>query len=73
MLLKLMIKFVFPIFEHLFKENMIQNLNLFKVDTIIKYRGCGMNKETLVKWEGWPKKSNSWIPASDLITYPPKK
>ena len=51
----------------------VSDENLFKVDTILKYRGRGKNKEALVKWKGWPKKFNSWIPASDLITYSPKK
>ena len=51
----------------------VSDENLFKVDIILKYRGRGKNKEALVKWKGWPKKFNSWIPASDLITYSPKK
>ena len=47
--------------------------NLFKIDHVIKFRGCGKNKEALVKWKGWPKKFNSWIPASNIVTYPNKK
>ena len=41
---------------------------LFKIEYVIKYKGCGKNKEALVKWKGWPKKFNSWIPASSLVT-----
>ena len=38
----------------------------FKIETVIKKRGCGKKEEVLVKWKGWPEKFNSWIPASDL-------
>ena len=41
--------------------------SLFLIDKIIKYKGRGKNKEALVSWKGWPKKFNSWIPASNLI------
>ena len=41
--------------------------SLFLIDKIIKYKGRGKNKEVLVSWKGWPKKFNSWIPASNLI------
>ena len=41
--------------------------SLFFIDKIIKYKGRGKNKEGLVSWKGWPKKFNSWIPASNLI------
>ena len=47
--------------------------NLFKIDHVIKFRGCGKSKEALVKWKGWPKEFNSWIPASNIVTYPNKK
>ena len=50
----------------------VSSEKLFKVGTVIKYRGCDSNKEALVKWKGWPKMFNSWILASGLITYPPK-
>lgn len=46
--------------------------NLFKVEQIIKYKGRGKDKQALVKWKGWPKKFNSWIPASNLTKYPPR-
>ena len=38
----------------------------FKIETVIKKRGCGKKEEVLIKWKGWPEKFNSWIPASDL-------
>jgi hypothetical protein len=43
--------------------------SLFKVESIIKYRGRGKNKEVKVSWKGWPKKFNSWIPVSNLTDY----
>ena len=43
--------------------------NLFKIETILKYKGRGKDKQALVKWKGWPKKFNSWIPASNLVTF----
>ena len=39
----------------------------FKVEKVLKYRGRGIKREALVKWLGWPKKFNSWIPAKNLI------
>ena len=47
--------------------------NLFKIEHVIKYKGHGKNKEALVKWKGWPKMFNSWIPASSLITISKRK
>ena len=41
--------------------------DIFKVKKVLKYRGRGAKCEALVKWLGWPKKINSWIPAKDLI------
>ena len=41
--------------------------SLFLIAKIIKYKGRGKNKEALVSWKGWPKKFNSWIPASNLV------
>jgi hypothetical protein len=39
---------------------------IWKIEKIEKYKGRGRNKQALVSWKGWPKKFNSWIPASDL-------
>ena len=41
--------------------------DIFKVEKVLKYRGRGAPREVLVKWLGWPKKFNSWIPAKNLI------
>ena len=41
--------------------------DIFKVEKVLKYRGQGAQREALVKWLGWPKKFNSWIPAKNLI------
>ena len=41
--------------------------DIFKVEKVLKYRGQGAKHEALVKWLGWPKKFNSWIPAKNLI------
>ncbi|XP_062567734.1 uncharacterized protein LOC134229972 [Saccostrea cucullata] len=38
----------------------------YRVDKILKRRRRGTTKEVYVKWEGWPKKFNSWIPESSL-------
>jgi hypothetical protein len=37
-----------------------------KIDKIIRSRRIGDRKEVFVKWQGYPNKFNSWIPASDL-------
>lgn len=38
---------------------------LFRIEKIIKYQG----NKALVKWYGWPKKFNSYIPRSTLKYY----
>lgn len=38
----------------------------YKIDKIIRSRRIGSRKEVLVKWQGYPNKFNSWIPASSL-------
>lgn len=38
----------------------------FKVEKVLKTRGCGTNKEHLIKWLNWSSKYNSWIRDSDL-------
>ena len=40
---------------------------MFKIDHVIKFQGCGKNKEALVKRKGWPEKFNLWIPASNIV------
>lgn len=38
----------------------------YRVEKILRRRRRGAIKELFVKWEGWPKKFNSWIPESSL-------
>lgn len=38
----------------------------YKIDKIIRSRRIGGRKEVFVKWQGYPNKFNSWIPASNL-------
>jgi len=44
----------------------VKDDDLWKVETILKTRGKGVNKQYYVKWMYWPKKFNSWIKASDV-------
>ena len=39
---------------------------LYVIEKVEKTRGRGAKKEAFVKWEGWPKKFNSWIPFSNI-------
>ena len=41
--------------------------DIFKIDKVLKYKGTGRNKQAYIQWLGWPKKFNSWIPASNII------
>ncbi|KAK3102040.1 hypothetical protein FSP39_008318 [Pinctada imbricata] len=38
----------------------------FKIETILKTKGRGRNKQYLVKWLYWPSKFNSWIKADSI-------
>ena len=40
--------------------------DMFKIEKVIKYKGRGNKKEALVRWLGWPKQFDSWIPVSNL-------
>ena len=41
--------------------------NKYLVEKVLRRRTDAQGeKEVLVKWKGWPKKFNTWIPASDL-------
>ena len=40
--------------------------NMFKIESILKTRGKGKQKQYFVKWLYWPKKFNSWVKASDI-------
>ena len=41
----------------------------YKIRKVIRHRGKGRNKETLVLWEGFPDKYKRWIPHQDLSKY----
>ena len=40
--------------------------DMWKIETVLKSRGKGKNKQYYIKWLHWPKKFNSWIKASDV-------
>lgn len=40
--------------------------DLFKLEKVLKTRGRGQNKESLVKWLNWPDKYNSWVKTSTI-------
>lgn len=41
--------------------------NIYKVDKILKERHVrGRQPEVLIKWMGWPKKFNSWVPKATI-------
>lgn len=37
----------------------------FEIESVIRRRG----NQSLVKWKGWPKKFNSWIPSADVVIH----
>ena len=43
-----------------------QSDTLWRVEKVLKKRKRGGRKEAFVKWMGYPKKFNSWIPEADL-------
>ena len=54
-----------------FYENELQKIiekddRDYIVEKVLKTKGKGRNKQHLVKWMGWSKKFNSWIPADHL-------
>ena len=41
--------------------------NRFLIEKVIRKRTTDKGEqEGLVKWQGWPQRFNTWIPASDL-------
>ena len=57
--------------EGTFYEQELQSVrvdpdSLFKVEKVLKRRSRNGRREVLVRWLHWPKKYDSWIPASDL-------
>jgi hypothetical protein len=41
---------------------------LYHIEKVLKKRK-GQETEVLVKWQGWPKKFNSWLPESSVQDY----
>ncbi len=53
-----------------FYENELQKVNkslddAWKIEKVLKRRIRNRKRELYVKWRGWPKKFNSWIPEAD--------
>ena len=44
----------------------VKDDDMWKIESTLKTRGKGINKQYLVKWLHWPKKFNSWVKASDM-------
>ena len=44
----------------------VRDDDMFKVEKVIKYKGRGNKREALVRWLGWPKQFDSWIPITQL-------
>ena len=54
-----------------FYEAELQGVNyddkqVFNIEKVLKSKGKGVKRQLLVKWEGWPEKFNSWVPADGL-------
>ena len=39
----------------------------YRIERVLKRRGRGAKAEALVKYYGWPKKFNTWLPASSVV------
>ncbi len=59
--------------EGCFYKEELQNVDnsdySYKVEKIIGHRGPGKNRESLIKWRGWPNKFNTWLPDKQLKNY----
>ena len=44
----------------------VRDDDMFKAEKVIKYKGRGNKRETLVHWLGWLKQFDSWIPITQL-------
>ena len=53
-------------YEYELQKIEVTDNDMFKIEKVLKYKGRGNNKEALVRWLGWPKQFDSWIPASDI-------
>ena len=47
-------------------QKVIKSADVYEVKKILKKCGRGRNVQHLVKWLGYPKKFNSWVPASEI-------
>jgi Integrase core domain/Chromo (CHRromatin Organisation MOdifier) domain len=45
----------------------VKKPTLYPIEKIISSRGKGKNRKHLVKWRGYSKSFNSWIPNSDVV------
>ena len=41
--------------------------SMFKVEKVIRKKKINGVEHSLVKWAGYDKKHNSWIPVTDLV------
>ena len=41
--------------------------DVFKIEKVLKRKGRGANARAYVKFYGWPKKFNAWVPAADVV------
>lgn len=60
-----------PIEGYFYEQELVlvnKNINEeeFIIEEILQSRGKGKNKKVLVKWQGYPDKFNSWIPATNI-------
>ena len=60
--------------EGTFYQSELQAINVnrdaeYSVEKILSRRSRNKRKEVLVRWLHWPKKYDSWIPASDVQNY----
>ena len=56
------------VIEGRFYENEMQKANFetYKIEKVVDKRTRAGVREILVKWKGWPKKYNQWIPESNV-------
>lgn len=57
--------FLEPEVQQAYKEE----TQTYKIRKVVRHRGKGRAKETLVLWEGFPDKYKRWIPHRDLTKY----
>jgi hypothetical protein len=60
--------------EGIFYENELQKVYVdenavYNIEKVIKERTNKGIKESLIRWMGWPKKFDSWIPSKDVKSF----